>query len=443
MWMYQYMRTMRMIIITVFLLLVAAASIASSPKSITLLPGAVETIKIGNIKRVAVGLDTVAAASVLDTGELLIIARTPGATDIRVWTEGDRPHLIKLTVKMISGKSAAEALRASLNNLDGVSVRDEAGLLIIDGDVAAPVVERVNEIIQALSQAGAIGPNVLNLLYTKKNPNDPMIRMDVRFVEINKGALQKLGIRWNPTMPGFSAGAHRSYTVNPAFRIIPEGSGGMTTNIPLTDQNFYGYFGVTTFTSSIIDMLAEDNQAKTLAAPVLVTQSGTSAKFISGGELPIPILSELGRTTVEYKEYGVKLDVKPVIDAENNITSEIVTEVSSIDPSVNVQGVPGLLKRATTSIISVKPGETMVISGIVKAEDTKGISKVPYLGDIPILGELFRSRAFNNSQSELVVFVTPRLTAPELDINQKVLKPAMEQIEQLKSSTSINSALLD
>lgn len=442
MWMYQYLRNQRMALVTITLLFTATIA-WSSNRVLTLQPGAVETIKLGNIKRVAVGLDSIAAASVLDTGELLVIARAAGTTDIKVWTEGDRPHNIRLNVRTVVGKSAEEALKAALSGLPGVTVREEAGLLIIDGDVPPSVIERSKAILEKVSETGLVGPNVLNLLHTETNPTDPMIRMDVRFVEINKGALQKLGIRWNSTMPGFSAGLHRAYTVNPAFGVVSPEAEELVQTISVTDQNFYGYFGITSLTSSIIDMLGQDNQAKTLAAPVLVTQSGTAAKFLSGGELPIPMANNFGGMDVEYKKYGVSLEVTPVIDKDNTITSEIFTEVSSVDESVTVLGVPGLLTRNTKSVISVKPGQTMVISGIIKAEDSKVISKIPYLGDIPILGELFKSRDFNTAQSELVVFVTPRLTSADADDNLKILNAAKQNIEQMKSSVSIDSALLD
>lgn len=417
---------------------------AATHKFMTLMPGAVETIKIGTIKRVAVGLDAVAATSVLDTGELLIIARSPGTTDIRVWTEGDRPHNIRLTVKLFNGQSAIDALRASLKGLPGVSVRSDAGLFIIEGGVTASTKERTDSVVEALGQTGLIGENVINLVHASTNTAEPMIRMDVRFVEVNKGAMQKLGIRWQSEIPGPSVGAHLTTTANSAFGIVSDNqtTQDMVENIRVDDHHFYGYVGITTFSTSILDMLAEDNQAKTLAAPVLITQSGTKANFLSGGELPIVTTSSVG-STIEFKQYGIQLEMEPRISNQNQITSTIKTEVSSIDRSVTVLGVPGLLTRRTDSVVTVKDGDTIVISGIVKAEDSKVITKLPYLGDIPILGELFKSRNFSSGQSELVVFVTIRRTAVEADINTRVLDSATQKIDEIKSTLNINSALLE
>jgi pilus assembly protein CpaC len=421
-----------------------ATSYADAVRSLTLMTGAVETITVGSIKRVAVGLEDVAATSVLDNGELLIIARAAGTTDINVWTEGDRIQKIKLTVKMFNNKSTLDALRASMKNLDGVSIREEAGIFIIDGDVNKETKTRADEIIVALSQTGLIGSNILNLLYSKNNVNDPMIRMDVRFVEVNKGVMQKFGIRWQSTMQGPAVGAHIATTVNPAFQVAGSSdTASMAQNISNLDHHFYGYVGMTTLNTSMLDMLAEDNQARTLAAPVLITQSGTQANFLSGGELPIAIINGLGTPSVEFKQYGVQLEILPRIDANNLITSTIKTEVSTIDASVTVQGIPGLLTRRTSSVIAVKDGDTIVISGIVKADDSKVITKIPFIGDLPILGELFKSREFKNAQSELVIFVTPRRTAVDADINTRVLNPAINTIESMKSALNINSALLD
>ncbi len=416
----------------------------NADQNLTMLTGSVETINIGTIKRVAVGLEQVAATSVLDTGELLVIARAPGDTDINVWTEGDRLHKIKLTVKMFNNRSTLSALRASTKDLVGVNIREEAGIFIIDGDVSAETKNRVTEIITALAQAGLIGSNILNLLYTKNNASDPMIRMDVRFIEVNQGTLQKLGVNWQPTMSGPSVGGHIATTVNPAFNITgSQAAREMINTISPLDHHFYGYVGMTTLNTSIIDMLGQDNKARTLAAPVLVTQSGTQANFLSGGELPIVVVNPMGSPSVEYKKYGIQLEILPRIDANNVITSIIKTEVSTIDPAVTVQGVPGLLTRKTDSVISVNNGDTIVISGIVKADDAKVISKVPFIGDLPILGELFRSREFRNSQSELVIFVTPRRTAVTADTNTKALNSAQQKVDALKSSLNINSALLE
>ena len=432
----------RTVLMCVFCFVMTNANAATN-RFMTLMPGAVETIKIGTIKRVAVGLDAVAAASVLDTGELLIIARSPGTTDIRVWTEGDRPHNIRLTVKLVNSQSAIDALRASLKSLPGVSVRSDAGLFIIEGGVTAATKERTDSVLEALGQTGLIGENVINLVHVSVNTAEPMIRMDVRFVEVNKGAMQKLGIRWQSEIPGPSVGAHITTTANPTFRIVgsPEAE-DMVESIPLNDHHFYGYVGITTLSTSILDMLAEDNQAKTLAAPVLITQSGTQANFLSGGELPIVTTSSVG-STIEFKQYGIQLEMEPRIYNQNQITSTIKTEVSSIDRSVTVLGVPGLLTRRTNSVVTVKDGDTIVISGIVKAEDAKVITKLPYLGDIPILGELFKSRNFSSGQSELVVFVTIRRTSVEADINTRVLDSATQKIDEIKSTLNINSALLE
>ena len=149
-----------------------------------------------------------------------------------------------------------------------------------------------------------------------------------------------------------------------------------------------------------------------LAEPNLTTRSGETASFLAGGEFPIQSVSGLGAVDVEFKEYGIKLDIEPVVDENQNIVSRVMAEVSSIDPSVSIGSIPGLLTRKTESVINVKNNETIVISGLVSSEMSKSVSKFPFLGEIPILGELFKSRDFRDKKSELVIFVTPTIVYP-------------------------------
>lgn len=163
-----------------------------------------------------------------------------------------------------------------------------------------------------------------------------------------------------------------------------------------------------------------------LAEPNLATRSGETASFLAGGEFPIPVTNGLGATDVEFKEYGIKLDIEPFVDHQQNIISKVVAEVSSIDPSTSVENVPGLLTRRTESVINVKNNETIVISGLVNSEMSKAVSKFPFLGDIPVIGELFKSRNFRDKKTELVIFVTPTVVYPGEESHDKQLARAKE-----------------
>ena len=154
-----------------------------------------------------------------------------------------------------------------------------------------------------------------------------------------------------------------------------------------------GYFGIATTIGSQINLLMSRGKAWVLAEPKLSAKSGSSATFLVGGEVPIVVPSVLGQTQIEYKEYGIRLNISPTVNKANDVATSIMAEVSRIDPSVSVQGVPGFLTRRVETESNVAAGETIVISGLLDRTASKAADKLPILGDIPILGKLFRSDA--------------------------------------------------
>jgi pilus assembly protein CpaC len=142
---------------------------------------------------------------------------------------------------------------------------------------------------------------------------------------------------------------------------------------------------------------------------MLSCRSGGTARFVSGGEVPIPVVDGLGSTDVQYKEYGVILEVRPKADAGGGIYAEIEAELSQIDDSVRVQNLPGFIKRRSSTAVNVRDGETIVIAGLLARE--RGVSKqsIPGLGRLPALGRLFSSQHKLSRQTELLVLITPHL----------------------------------
>ncbi len=137
--------------------------------------------------------------------------------------------------------------------------------------------------------------------------------------------------------------------------------------------------------------------------------------------MPIPQSGALGTTNVEYKQYGIKLSIIPVVDANNIISAHLTTEISQIDPTVSYGGMPGFLTRNTSSDISMRAGETLAISGLFSADAVNDSNGMPFLGQLPIIGQLFRSDSFRAKKSDLVIFVTPVISDPELAPNTDLL----------------------
>ena len=140
--------------------------------------------------------------------------------------------------------------------------------------------------------------------------------------------------------------------------------------------------------------------------------------------MPIPVASGLGQTSVTYKSYGVKLAIKPVVDIRRHILAAIQTSISQINPALTVNGYPAFLTRKTSAVVNVKSGQTIVLSGLVHTTGANTVNKFPWLGDIPILGALFRSTQFQRDQSALVIFVTPRIIRPQAPEDRALIAAA-------------------
>src|SRR5690606_27449488 len=160
--------------------------------------------------------------------------------------------------------------------------------------------------------------------------------------------------------------------------------------------------------TSRIDLLQQQGLAFTLAEPVLSCRSGDSARFVSGGEIPIPVTDGLGATDVQYKEYGLILQIRPHAGRDGTIHAEIDLELSQIDPAVRVGDYPGFLKRQTSTAFNVADGEAMAIAGLLMRESGRDRAAVPGLGSIPVAGALFRSKRRLQRETELLVIITPR-----------------------------------
>jgi pilus assembly protein CpaC len=182
---------------------------------------------------------------------------------------------------------------------------------------------------------------------------------------------------------------------------------------------------------SLLNLMQRNGDAKILAAPSILTVSGKEAFFLAGGEIPIPMSDGKGGVTVNWKEYGIRLKVTANYERDNIISMAVTPEVSSIDWSnaiiVNGFKLPALATRKANTNVRFKDGSTLVIGGLLRREEAVNIYKVPILGDIPIIGSLFRSKNFQNGDTELLLFVTPKLIKDETNLSSKeITGPAFQ-----------------
>lgn len=219
--------------------------------------------------------------------------------------------------------------------------------------------------------------NHLELGIEKKN----LVLVDIKFMEIMRNSLNNLGVRWPQNLD-------------------------VASNVALSNKNFST---VLSSQSTIqLNALIEKGDAKVLSNPKLLCQSGFPASFDAGGEIPIRITSE--RTAdVFFKSYGLHLEISAKADAGKRASIEVQSRISSLDMATAIDGIPGILEHKVNTAVNLELGQTVALAGLIESRNSKNVTKLPMLGHIPILGELFKSRNFRNSHSEFVVFLTPIL----------------------------------
>ncbi len=407
------------------------------PSTIHLYRGEVQILPISSVKRVAVGNGKLLSVTHL-RNQLILIGTGVGSTNMLVWgKKKDQVSAYNIDISEQNTRQVAVNLRRSLHSIEGLKVQARGGRVILTGDVTPGDEKRVSNLLK-----NTLG--VVNLTHAVNVNMKRMVYLDVQLVDFKKSVLRNLGIKWQNNIAGPALGVIGQYVDNPYFRLGDLTQGGTLANAfqgpkgPLqgiaTGLPFSKYVGITSSLSSVINMAVQNGDAYILANPQLATRSGGDASFLAGGEIPIPVSSTLGQTSVQYKNYGVKLNIKPVADRLGNILASVDTEVSQLDPSVNIAGYPGFLTRKTSSVVNVHSGQTVVMSGMVQAIGAKTYDKFPWLGDIPLLGALFRNKNFQANRSELVIFVTPVVFNPGSSVNREAIRLGTQLAKQFNNT---------
>lgn len=420
------------------LILAHSASAAPAKQYIELYMGQVKSIQVGEVKRIAVGMDAVLGTSVMDNGELLLIPKTPGSTELHVWKAGERKLTVTVDVLPQQASKTLSELRSIFRSFEHVTFRHESGFILAEGKIRPEDAELFQ---------GALGkfPGVLSMVRAEQIEIKDMVKMQVKVLEINKNDGLQFGINWDNAISGPSLALVTNFKPNDYYVYGSEGNKLLELfdgKIPISSSKAHGYGGIATGINSIINLLKEQGTARILAEPSLSTRSGEKASFQSGGSYPLAVLNEFGQPVVEMQDYGIQLDIEPVIDEQGNIISRVRAEMSSIDFATVVQGVPGLLTRNTESVVNMKVGETLVISGLIRVEDSRSYEKLPLLGDIPILGELFTSRNFKEGRSELIILVTPTVAKVDTPLPDEIQRNLVE-MESAEIDVPASDWLLD
>jgi pilus assembly protein CpaC len=364
------------------------------------------------IARVSVADPKVADMKVITPTQLLLTARGVGSTDLTLWNKKDEPLVLALLVSR-----NLDALRKQLKDLfptEKIVVSAAGDLVVLSGeatDVRVP--ERAAEVAQLHAE------KVANLMRVSGNQQ---VQLEVKFAEVARNGIRSMGFNFfHRDAGGQFIGGMASPSTNPgAFLGLPgTGASGLPGIFPAATNGGFSLFfsGLPNFPfSAMLSLLESNGLAKLLAEPTLVAMSGQEAKFLAGGEFPIPVSTGLGAVGVQWKKFGIILNFTPTVVSEGFLHLKLMTEVSDVDASrsVTVGGfvIPGLTSRQSETTVRLSDGQSFAIAGLLSDRMRQQVDKIPILGDVPILGALFRSVNYRRDESELLVVITARLTKP-------------------------------
>lgn len=381
------------------------------------------------VARIAVGSGQVLTANALDGKDVIVFANAAGTTMLYVWTADGRYQRIKVNVIANDMTRYAREIAGFLSTIPNAKATVVGDKVIVEGDDLTDADrDKVAELAKRY-------PQIVN--FTSPVGWEQTVMMDVKVVEFPRSQLRDLGLKWG-TAGGAAVGAiwrpvARGATGGLSIALPGAGVGAPVTPSVPSDIVYPSSPVVTSAVNlglnATLQALEQNGTATILAEPQLSTRSGYKATFHAGGEIPYSVASVNG-VTVQFKPYGVRLDIEPRVARSGAIRAVIDSEVSSIDTSVSTTNGPALLTRRTRTEFNVKPGETIVLSGLLQRSVSTDIEGLPFLGKIPILGALFRSKRFQNKETELVVFVTPHLVDSRTPVLQERIERTNERLEQ-------------
>lgn len=458
------------------------AALAQESTTIALGVGTQKVISAPGVTRMSIGDPGVAEVKALGGSQVLVTGNAEGKTTLLMWKGTGQRLSYLVTVRRQDPNEVISEIRKLLGEIEGVSVRMVGDRIYLDGQAyTTQDADRIQQVVDlypnvksfvktapnakklvsqnlnaAFQKAGlknvqanvvgasiflegsvesqqdlqkaelitkALGEKVENLLTVGIKR---MILSEVQFVEIRRNSRDRYGVKYPTDITG---------TVSASAELTRQlfGAG------PLAGVARAGIIGAADFA---IGFQANDGYGRLLAQPKLVCASGEKAEFLAGGEVPIPLITN-NQFTVEYKPYGVILNIRPTADRNGNIQTEIEAESSELDTSVAVSvggsaTVPGFRTRKVKTNVTVRHGETIVLSGVFSHDEQKSVSKIPGLGNVPIIGELFKSRGFDSSKRELVIFVTPRIVNPDSDKVRTIIEDVKTRYKQARSEVSFD-----
>lgn len=418
-----------LLLICIFIFFVfAGVAFSEKVETIQLVIGKSKLINVPvSIKRVSIGDPKIADIRVLrqkKPAELYIRGVAPGVTNLILWKSDDnyyKTYDLHISVDMAQLKRKLKEVLPEEN----IKVEAAGRCVILSGEVSSTAnlstaVELAETFVHAFSKVEsgasqekdgegvkvekrevAVEPKVINLMQVG---GVQQVMLEVRVAEMGRKLMRELGINWSYISTDLTI----SY-----FNELTKGVTGR-----------FAYFGSGKSWTGAIDALNTEGVIKILAKPTLITLSGENAEFLAGGEFPVPVPSDWGEVKIEWKKYGVELQFTPRVLSNDKISMTVMPKVSELDyeHAVEFWGfvIPALTSRFASTTVELDDGQSFAIAGLLNETIYENIEKFPVLGDIPVLGALFRSSEFRKHKTELVIIVTPHLVKP-LDMAKQTL----------------------
>jgi len=395
------------------------------------------------IKRVSLADPNIAEAIVVSPTQVLVNGRAPGGVSLIIWDENEQSQAFEVSVD-IDVLSLTEKIHEVFPN-EPVVVETSKDVVMLSGRVSSQsVADKILEVVKGTT------PKVTSLMEVPASPPGEIL-LEVKFAEVDKTALQQLGINILSLPGAKNIGTISTQQFSPPQLVSGSGGGnGVSSNIGVSNLLNIFLFRPDINLAVTIQALQQNNVLEILAEPNLLTASGKDASFLAGGEFPFPIVQ--GTTsggfagiTVQFKEFGVRLNFTPTLLPNGLIHLHVKPEVSSLDftNALTISGflIPALSTRRVESEMDLRDGQSFAIAGLVDNRDTESYSKIPFIGDVPVLGNLFKSHSINKTKDELLVMVTPRVVQPiqrdekkpELFFPKSFLGPTPSATEQPKN----------
>lgn len=391
------------------------------------------------ITRLAVGNPAIADVQLLSSGDFLLVGKKAGTTSLIVWSDGGRRTEYSVYVAG-NDRGMASAIQ------DAIGYPKVHVQMIKDRVMLRGKVENQYEHDTALKIAGLYtggdGSGVIDLL-EMEHPSQ--IRLEAQIIEINSDYTKNLGIQYWSQTPGSNSNSGSS-TGNPNNNITVGTAGLFYGGEDFSSTRKHGgWLGSHVANVNVtLQALINEGKARILSRPSITTMSGKTANILIGGRIPIPVSDGNGNVSIDWHEYGVKLKIEPVVDSEDKITAKVHAEVSTLDYSHGVKidsfSVPGIATREAESEVNVRSGMTMAIGGLINSEDAKIVSKIPLLGDLPIIGRFFRHTSNTRDKREVIILITPTLVADDTPVP---MSRRMKESYEASERTARNSELVE